>query len=615
MEQIKLSYSGSDNECNVVAPAPKAVVFDPARSLIKWINREPHVPVYSLPSDLKHCGCEVNRTFSSYAEVYRFVSQNLKDIADSAKCQNQVRVFLSIKCEAPLVPREALVSAPPPPLPVPLPSGGDSYVDYAPASDQVAHHGGSALPSTADIPMPLAPPVVDPVPSALPPVQLPAPLPTGREQYVPDHEAEGSGSEVSDVSVLHYLDPKVVAAFDKAHAQVDPERIVPDVPPPPPPPAPEKPARVKQEPNKRKRLSSQDRFDKALEEERLEDEGWGTADKPRKLLDESELEAFADELEDFLHDPNLATYVSPFERHYTLMAKDLRFEDIPISELGMRLERRQRILKHASSDKRTPVRTNYLVKEMVTGSKWLVKRYAIQDGGKKNPAKHECQVGSELEWRYRNVEYLHSLSEERQALLKDISRDGYKSPVLPQRGYFSMGEKASGFEEWARGYCFGNFVKLYSLPDLKSEHSKDRLPKRLETLKGCRDLLSLWAVFDIFQHGDLNENQIYWLPEERRFALGDFSHSILKVNDAKFLRSPLQPTVRGATDESNLLELFAEHGSLPKRDKEQLRSMAKQAPQWVLEEGGTWFGLKLLDQYIKAQKPGEHADNNSQPSQ
>jgi hypothetical protein len=132
---------------------------------------------------------------------------------------------------------------------------------------------------------------------------------------------------------------------------------------------------------------------------------------------------------------------------------------------------------------------------------------------------------------------------------------------------------------------------------------------------GLRDLLSIWVmangfhVLGTFVHGDMNDGQIMWLKEERRFVLGDYSHSFVTDNlryadraTVRLERSGISLSESETGSWTKLVQSFVSaKGLMRKQDAKWVRQLLLSGQKLVL----TWADLKLLNDRIKSYGNGK----------
>jgi hypothetical protein len=321
---------------------------------------------------------------------------------------------------------------------------------------------------------------------------------------------------------------------------------------------------------------------------------------------------------DMLYDRWSMLLLSPYEPER--MGEMLYATEIPIDVIreDMDMERRSTILKIG---RKKSGRVNYFVQENITLTRWFVKQYPLD----KRVHEHEYRVGRYLEYLFlleskeAFVSEFHPGNadcslEEALPILIDISANWSRSPVLACTGIFDVEAQESG-------YCFLPYRPMMSLLEMKSrDHTKSKCPTQLEALVGLRDLLSIWVLANrghmlgTFVHGDMNDGQIMWLKDERRFVLGDFSHSFvtdnLRYTDRALVRLE-RPGISLSESEqmswTKLVQSFAStKGLLRKQDAKWIRQTLLQ------KDMISWNDLKILDDRIKSYANGGKCSAESQ---
>lgn len=144
------------------------------------------------------------------------------------------------------------------------------------------------------------------------------------------------------------------------------------------------------------------------------------------------------------------------------------------------------------------------------------------------------------------------------------------------------------------------FYNLHTLGDLARAPKDKERPTRIECLLGLLDILRLYVMDGVgFVHGDLHQDQIYYLGKGR-FCLGDFGNSWLlfrpDVGEKEGMRDVSPRTtakMKNPNEEMRqIAELFIEAGLLSVTDKKPVRSFLKMGPE----------GIELLQRYCEEEE-------------
>ena len=273
---------------------------------------------------------------------------------------------------------------------------------------------------------------------------------------------------------------------------------------------------------------------------------------------------------------------------------DLSFVDMSSAlDTGISRDKRRKI---ANAKRRSGA--NFFIHEICTGLKVFVKRYLLEKDGKSH-GENEWNVAAYLRNKLRAIDPVAF----------------FDPPVMVPIDYIKGPSERAEDAGYVYGYVVYNYEAVVTLSDLKEKTKADRgYPTRLETLKGLKDIASIYALLDrkegagIFTHNELHPGQVLFLKHGRCFQLGDLSHA--SVIGADFdIGPPKMIAGSCSTEWRELFSMFLKSGLVRKQDRALVQDCMNDADRLrVLEKLGTH--MKRIETE-KDEKKGEEEEITS----